>query len=770
MKNANDLSDAELDAMLVKKMQLEGPQDTDSLSDAELDKMLVKKMIMDETPEPESQDAMSALQGFGQGATLGYLPQIQTVTEPIADRVFNFGRSVTNLFRDKEEQLPLAEPAPFEQMSPKSDSYLKERDHNIARINQLAEKSPKSYYSGMAGGMLTTGIAAAPAQAATSIAKAKQARNIGALYGFLSNPGDVEGVVKEMQVGERVGNAIIGGFLGYGAQKGLDALAKSSKGMAKKFIEVAEKRVARKEVAADMLRNQTNKTINISQPKTGKDTLQVLKQTAEQIKPTSQTKALNQQYKQLGLEELTPIQMQPRPTGDSTPAQYAEQMLKTRVPKLFEKQLKQDAAFKKVIETFDDMGSSSNEAFGARVNEALDSSLKKVGDQIGRFKLSVSTKPVDKNKLFNMLSKDVELNEFALNKSQLSSIKGHLDKMGEAANIRNLDDFMSQIQGEIDTAFASAGNKGTSYTRTLGQLKKVGNSLIEDMLPEGKPREIYKQYAIGKGLYKDTLKNAFKTGGDNKVLRNITKTSQNFKQFKTAAETLDRPELVTEVRDNYLRDIFKDNRWPSRVRRLMKEDAWKEIVPPEMENKVKLMLQYKDQMMSTTASGLNPSKTGAFNAVRSLLKGDVSKTMEILIGDERKTSKALKKYYDIVHADTTKRGVIEKTLESSAKKLSAISGMSSLVSKHPLAYTSLVYKVASGEKEKVSGPERWQASGLAKLADEEVNFELDKENTEKLLFSKKGQALLNEASEAKKGSIRMNKTIKNIEEYLRGAK
>lgn len=178
----------------------------------------------------------AALEGLGQGLTFGYLSQLQAKMEPVTDRVFNAitGNDV--------------EPADWDQLTTNNEEYLKSRDANIKRNKELKEKNPVVYGGSEILGNVITGVAGSgimPGAAATAKGRALQAGAMGLAYGALSNPGDVEGVINEVQVGPRLKNALYGALTGYGAQAGIDKIAKHSKPLAEKILKAAHKRAAK---------------------------------------------------------------------------------------------------------------------------------------------------------------------------------------------------------------------------------------------------------------------------------------------------------------------------------------------------------------------------------------------------------------------------------------------------------------------------------------------------------------------------------------------
>ena len=80
--------------------------------------------------KPSTSAAQSALEGFGQGVSANYLPQIQAASEKVTDPIFSMltGQKV--------------EPEP----------YVQSRDENIARIQKEELEHPKASMAGRIGG------------------------------------------------------------------------------------------------------------------------------------------------------------------------------------------------------------------------------------------------------------------------------------------------------------------------------------------------------------------------------------------------------------------------------------------------------------------------------------------------------------------------------------------------------------------------------------------------------------------------------------------
>lgn len=136
----------------------------------------------------------TALEGFANGASLGYLPQLQAMA---AKPIYGALNAITG-----------------QDVQP--DSYVNERDANIARQAAQAKANPKTALAAKAAGGVATGIATAgllpEAGAAVTVGGkvaqgALQGAKVGAIYGAAENPGDTQGVVDPLQAKARVENA-----------------------------------------------------------------------------------------------------------------------------------------------------------------------------------------------------------------------------------------------------------------------------------------------------------------------------------------------------------------------------------------------------------------------------------------------------------------------------------------------------------------------------------------------------------------------------------
>lgn len=173
--------------------------------------------------------AEAALQGFGKTATLGYLPQIQAITQPISDRLLNIlpGEDVS--------------PAPFKQMIPGSPEYLQARDANIQRQKMLEKNNPVASSVGQIGGALTSALIPMGALArGGSVGKAALS---GGIIGAAQNPGDKQGDVNPFQLKDRLKGALSGAAVGgiaQGAIGGIGGAINKARGLPEKLDDISD--------------------------------------------------------------------------------------------------------------------------------------------------------------------------------------------------------------------------------------------------------------------------------------------------------------------------------------------------------------------------------------------------------------------------------------------------------------------------------------------------------------------------------------------------
>lgn len=173
-----------------------------------------------ETPTVQrSRPGQAFLESAGNALTAGYLPQIQAGAEKLLQPVY--------------EQITGQDLGP-------SEPYVNIRDRNIKRISELGQENPYSSLAGtVSGAMLMPG--AGSLKAASTAGKIGKAALAGGALGAIYNPGDVEGEVSGVQLGDRTKNALIGAGTGALAQGLLSGAEKAASSWSNKGSEMIKK-------------------------------------------------------------------------------------------------------------------------------------------------------------------------------------------------------------------------------------------------------------------------------------------------------------------------------------------------------------------------------------------------------------------------------------------------------------------------------------------------------------------------------------------------
>ncbi|MBL7545623.1 MAG: hypothetical protein JNL11_17520 [Bdellovibrionaceae bacterium] len=156
----------------------------------------------------ESKKLEAALEGLGEGATLGYLNNIQAALEK---PVFGALNKITG--QDVE-----------------ADDYVTARDYYNKRQERLKESNPGSFTAGQVVGTIASSMPIAKAaQGATVAARALKAAGAGAAYGGIQNTSETEGETGDVNLKERAINTGVGALTGAASSLGADAIAKGVK-------------------------------------------------------------------------------------------------------------------------------------------------------------------------------------------------------------------------------------------------------------------------------------------------------------------------------------------------------------------------------------------------------------------------------------------------------------------------------------------------------------------------------------------------------------
>lgn len=187
--------------------------------------------------EPKTGAGAAALEHFGNAATLGYLPQLQAMAQPVMDRVLD--KITGNHVADPKKSL----------LEDEMGGYIQRRDANIARLALEKKEHPLASYAGMGAGIvgsaLGTGGMGALAEGATAAQRLAAAAKTGAILGGAANPGDTEGDFDPLQVAARAKNSGIGAGLGVGGQLLAEGIGAGSSALSEYLADKAAKKATR---------------------------------------------------------------------------------------------------------------------------------------------------------------------------------------------------------------------------------------------------------------------------------------------------------------------------------------------------------------------------------------------------------------------------------------------------------------------------------------------------------------------------------------------
>ena len=221
-KNYEKMTDEELEKIIVQKSAQKKFED---MSNDELDSFILTKMS--EQAPKERKRAEAAIEGFGQAATFGYLPQLQAGAETVVEKLTPES-DADKVLRD----LGISEEKP---------GYTEKRDQYSKRGEELKQAEPGYTMGGQVAGAIVSGVAlggvGTGAKVATAAQRMKTAIKTGAAIGLIRNPGDIEGEISPVQLQDRLKNAAFDSVTAIAFQGGGEILGK----MAGKLKEIPGK-------------------------------------------------------------------------------------------------------------------------------------------------------------------------------------------------------------------------------------------------------------------------------------------------------------------------------------------------------------------------------------------------------------------------------------------------------------------------------------------------------------------------------------------------
>lgn len=423
---------------------------------------------------------------------------------------------------------------------------------------------------------------------------------------------------------------------------------------------------------------------------TPSDILRTLEEERNAFKLSPEMEAQNEAYKKAGLEPLTAAQQQTKAFGEPTPAQITETMLKSRSPELYQQQVKQAESLKKLEDEFKSMGHPNPEIASQEVMEKIygkgglqETTGKKIGSMmqpiedmpinpIKETKTITEVIPPKKQPVYSesqmmpeaqtttktenierasQLDADISRVEGGILSKDKGMVNGYLEELRNAETYKDLSNLNTKIAQE--TANHEVGN---AAKQALKEIKKTAkNAFISEMKRQGfvNPEETYELYAITKDLNNrgGVIAGVEALGHEKDLINKVTRTGGTVDEFKDAVTKLGSPELMTTIKENWLKELFEKPNWSSEWRKYKtKSDVTNKLLNPEDIKKIDMMSMYKQQAESTASKVVNPSRTGVLGFAQRTLERPVTGMIQYILGDEIKYNRALHNYKKLTGA------------------------------------------------------------------------------------------------------------------------
>lgn len=180
-----------------------------------------------------SKAGQAALEHFANAATLGYLPQIQALSDYITP--------------DPNADLDQRLKAEGFSIDEGDKGYIASRDRNLKRLAKQEQENPLSSLAGTGAGILTTALIpmSAASKGASLAEKAYMGAKGGAKLGLAVNPGDTEGDFSPVQLGDRLSNAAKGAAFGAAVPVAVAGAGKVGKYLGEKAAKKATRALGR---------------------------------------------------------------------------------------------------------------------------------------------------------------------------------------------------------------------------------------------------------------------------------------------------------------------------------------------------------------------------------------------------------------------------------------------------------------------------------------------------------------------------------------------
>lgn len=249
-------------------------------------------------PEQKTSVGQTVLESYADVPLLGYLPNVQAGIAEASEKLSDWSNEKLDKIgladEDWKTDQKLKELG-IKVEGPKDD-YIAKRDANLKRRELQKKENPNAHLIGTGIGIGASAVLGGkmlPAQKLkdlTRLQRIVKAAKAGAGAGAIYNPGDKEGEISGLQLGDRAKNAALGAAIGAGAQGGLEVVGSGGKKLAKwgskKLKDLAEEKAAK---AAGAIQKDFNKYGEDNLKRVGRQLLD-----KKIVKPFSTPKAINE--------------------------------------------------------------------------------------------------------------------------------------------------------------------------------------------------------------------------------------------------------------------------------------------------------------------------------------------------------------------------------------------------------------------------------------------------------------------------------------------
>jgi len=221
-------------------------------------RMVEEKRAREVSDEPKHSAARSALDHYANTVSYGYLPQLTAGTEMLVNKASKTLAAGLMLPVDHPDMVNKKLEHQGFIIEEQEPSYVKSRDEVSKRLKEEFEENPVSSGAGMIGGAVSMfGPSRAFINAGKSpLGKVGRTAAVSGAMGFARNPGDVEGEINPVQLGDRAKEGAIAAALGAALGTAIEKPWRGTGGGKGGLGKILEKKANEKAVSAAIAPNK----------------------------------------------------------------------------------------------------------------------------------------------------------------------------------------------------------------------------------------------------------------------------------------------------------------------------------------------------------------------------------------------------------------------------------------------------------------------------------------------------------------------------------